>query len=298
MSAPATQEIHMGVMINPPRRLEQITVRVIAVGAIIVSAVGTVCVYYHEVGDVQPEVPSSKEARSETPQSLVFASDMPTYTPAPKATRLKLASSPPRAPESKALEFEMSALSQLPRVRFKAYELAHDCAFAHVLAESARTNSWLQGRPPEPFDASACGDLKPGQWDAQRRHELLREASLAGVHGAWFRVWQEGPNGPLRTIPDGSEYRAWEAQAREAALATGDPFVYAQEAQDWHAKDPQRALVATVIYREMLARRLPGMAFDPTIDTEIMESASKLDKAAAEQAIATGRAFVANAIGP
>ena len=167
------------------------------------------------------------------------------------------------APESKALEFEIAATSNDSRVRFKAYDLAHDCAMAHVLSESARTDSWLPGRPSEPFDASACGDLKPGQWeDVERRHALLREPSLAGVHGAWFRLWQEGPNGPLRSLPSGPEYQVWEAKAREAALASGDPFVYAQEAQEWHDKDPQRALFATVIYRESLTRRLGGASFE------------------------------------
>jgi hypothetical protein len=203
------------------------------------------------------------------------------------------------APESKALEFEIAATSKDSRVRFKAYDLAHDCAMAHVLSESARTDSWLPGRPSEPFDASACGDLKPGQWeDVERRHALLREPSLAGVHGAWFRLWQEGPNGPLRSLPSGPEYQVWEAKAREAALASGDPFVYAQEAQEWHDKDPQRALFATVIYRESLTRRLGGASFDPGSDSEITELASKLDKAVAEKAIADGRAFVEKATRP
>ena len=172
-------------------------------------------------------------------------------------------------------------------------------AMAHLLADAARTESWLPGRPAEPFYPTACGDLKPGQWDdVQRRHALLRDASLAGVHGAWFRLWQEGPDGPLRTLDDGSDYQAWESKARNAALSSGDPFIYAQEAQEWRVKDPQRALVATVIYREAMTLRLGGTSFDPSADAEVVELASTLEKAVADKAIATGRAFVAAAKKP
>jgi len=283
----------MGVMTN---RQQLITRKTIAVGTIIVAVVGIGYAYYRE-GDAQPQVSQATELRTAAPQEI--AREALAFTPAPEALRPTRPTSPLHASESKALDFEMYAASQEPRRRFHAYELAHDCAFAHLLSEPARTESWLPGRSAEPFDASACGDLKPGQWeDVQQRHALLREASLMGVHGAWFQLWQEGPNGPLRTLADGPEYRAWEAQAREAALASGDPFVYAQEAQEWHDKNPQRALVATVIYRETLTRRQLGASFDPSADPEIIELASTLDKAAAEAAIATGRAFVANLLKP
>lgn len=199
--------------------------------------------------------------------------------------------------KSKSLQFELDSTSRNPEVRFRAYESIHACTMAHLLSDPARTDSWLPGRPVEPFDAAACGDFQPGQLDdLQRRLALLREASLAGVHGAWFRLWQEGPNGPLRTIPNGPDYQAWEAQARAAALATGDPFVYAQEAQEWIKKDAARALTATVIYREMLTYRQGGLSFNPGVDSEIQSLASTMEPAAAEMAIAEARSFVAMAI--
>ncbi|HKX39832.1 MAG TPA: hypothetical protein VJO99_01640, partial [Burkholderiaceae bacterium] len=244
------------------RRRRQIHWKFISVSLVIVVLVVGGFAYFQT--DVEPALkPVSNGA---LPSRVAFSHEAASQTQAPGRSTLLprsgISTWAKPAPESKAFEFEMAAMSKDSRVRFKAYELAHDCAMAHALSESARTDSWLPGRPSEPFDASACGDLKPGQWeDVERRHALLREASLAGVHGAWFRLWQEGPNGPLRSLPDGPQYQAWEAKAREAALASGDPFVYAQEAQEWHDKDPRRALVATVIYREVLTRRLGGASF-------------------------------------
>jgi len=286
----------MGVTINL-RCMQQSTRKVIAIAAIITVLAGIAYASY-EVVNVQLQVPDLREVPTATPQALASGSESVSVL-APETPRPKLLIGPSRARESKALEFEIASTSRDPSARFKAYELVHDCVVAHVLSEPIRTETWLPGRLAEPLDPSACGDLKPGQWeDVQRRHTLLREASLAGVHGAWFRVWQEGPSGPLRSLADGPEYQAWEALAREAALKTGDPFVYAQEAQEWRDKDRPRALVATVIYREMLTYRQGGTSFDPSVDPEVVELASTLEKSTAANAVATGRAFVANAIKP
>lgn len=157
----------MAILTMKRRRQNAWTLMVVSL-AIVVLAVGG---YAYHSADGKSSV---NPVRDTAPPSIVTSShEAASQTPAEASTPLRrsgLSTKAKLTPESKALEFEMAAMSNDSRVRFKAYQLAHDCAMAHALSEPARTDSWLPGRPSEPFHASACGDLKPAV-HCQLRHQ-------------------------------------------------------------------------------------------------------------------------------
>lgn len=268
--------------------------RLSLVGAAVALLIGGIGIYVKTPREAPPAAGALSPVAL-SPLALPIAQPEVAPAPAPGLlARHGLVAPAKRKPETKAESFDRLAASREPRQRFAAYELAQYCVTAHILAEPARTPWFGVNRPALEFDKTACGDLKPGQWDdAERRIELLREASAAGVHGAWWRLHgNEGPNGLYRTIPDGAEYRAWETQAYKAALASADPYALAREAQEWLRKDPARALALTVAYRESLTRNQNGV-FDPNTDREVAALAATLTPAAASKAIAVGRTYAA-----
>jgi hypothetical protein len=212
-----------------------------------------------------------------------------------------------RAPVSKAAEFDRLVRTGKPADALAGYKLAATCE-AHsawgALAKQAAPEVQRLANLKSPEEA--CGDLSPGQ--RATRLELLRIANEAGVHGALAAlVSTEGPNGVLKTIPDGPAWHTLESAAIEAAVKTADPYALISRSgyyMNCHntgkpcvPTDEDKALALMYWVAYQASQALDKQSPMPGSDAVLARYSQSLPPEVVEKAIADGKTLVATARG-
>ena len=193
-----------------------------------------------------------------------------------------------RAPDKpKSEEVKRLFASANPSDKLEGYKMIEECLETRD-AEELLNESMPKAR------RELCGDLNTEL--GTQRVEYLKEAALAGVHRAWWKLYiNERPEGRWPTLPDTADTKELLAAAYKAALATGDPVALLYESgQAEKANDRPRALALWVAFRESFAADSNQLSFNPAQDTDTKRLSAGLAPEVAAAAIASGRTYIAS----
>lgn len=247
--------------------------------------------------------PTETTQTAAAPSSSTTEPPLAALPPAPLKVAAEVPEIGPTAEAVKPGETKSQAFTRLmqtgdPKASLIAYKLAAKCLGTRNMRMQLQTSDEWRNPTAAATKAkllfeydvdAACGDLSGGQINT--RIELLRQAAVAGVHGAWGAFVM----GTLTGLPIDVETEKTASIAYEAGLRTGDPTVFQNKGFNL-LNDPDRVaegLMYWQAWREARALDL-GKPIPDEPDDVIKRYSARISSEAAAKAMIDAHTLVAS----